>query len=97
MHSSLDMLNQNQAQGLIVSEALGDIGHSITELTSLNAQVALASEEQNQVTVDINQNLGNIYELVSQNVAGVTQAATASQELSQLAETQKQKLSFFQV
>ena len=97
MHSSLDMLNQNQAQGLIVSEALGDIGHSITELTSLNAQVALASEEQNQVTVDINQNLGNIYELVSQNVAGVTQAATASQELSQLAENQKQKLSFFQV
>ena len=91
------MLNQNQAQGLIVSEALGDIGHSITELTSLNAQVALASEEQNQVTVDINQNLGNIYELVSQNVAGVTQAATASQELSQLAEDQKQKLSFFQV
>ena len=97
MHSSLDMLNQNQAQGLIVSEALGEIGHSITELTSLNAQVALASEEQNQVTVDINQNLGNIYELVSQNVAGVTQAATASQELSQLAENQKQKLSFFQV
>ena len=97
MRSSLDMLTQNQAQGLIVSEALDDISHSITELTSLNAQVALASEEQNQVTVDINQNLGNIYELVSQNVAGVTQAATASQELSQLAENQKQKLSFFQV
>ena len=97
MRSSLNMLTQNQAQGLVVSEALGDISHSITELTSLNAQVALASEEQNQVTVDINQNLGNIYELVSQNVAGVTQAATASQELSQLAEDQKQKLSFFQV
>jgi methyl-accepting chemotaxis protein len=97
MRSSLDMLTQNQAQGLIVSEALDDISHSITELTSLNAQVALASEEQNQVTVDINQNLGNIYELVSQNVAGVTQAAKASQELSQLAENQKQKLSFFQV
>lgn len=97
MRSSLNMLTQNQAQGLVVSEALGDISHSITELTSLNAQVALASEEQNQVTVDINQNLGNMYELVSQNVAGVTQAATASQELSQLAEDQKQKLSFFQV
>ena len=97
MHSSLDMLAQNQAQGLIVSEALTDISQSITELTSLNAQVALASEEQNQVTIDINQNLGNIYKLVSQNVAGVTQAATASQELSQLAENQKQKLAFFKI
>ena len=40
MHSSLDMLAQNQAQGLIVSEALGDISHSITELTSLNAKLS---------------------------------------------------------
>ncbi|NVD08852.1 methyl-accepting chemotaxis protein [Vibrio sp. JPW-9-11-11] len=97
MTSSLSMLEQNQQQATQVSQALKDISDSISELTSLNAQVAVASEEQGQVTSDVNQNLGNIYELVSQNVTGITQAAAASQELSTLAENQKQQLGFFKV
>ncbi|UPQ90197.1 methyl-accepting chemotaxis protein [Vibrio sinaloensis] len=97
MASSLTLLEQNQQQAAQVSQALTDISHSISELTSLNAQVAVASEEQGQVTSDVNKNLGNIYELVSQNVTGITQAAAASQELSTLAENQKQQLGFFKV
>ncbi|MEL7292426.1 MAG: methyl-accepting chemotaxis protein [Pseudomonadota bacterium] len=97
MASSLTLLEQNQQQAAQVSQALNDISDSISELTSLNAQVAVASEEQGQVTSDVNKNLGNIYELVSQNVTGITQAAAASQELSALAENQKQQLGFFKV
>ncbi|WP_391091739.1 methyl-accepting chemotaxis protein [Vibrio sp. NH-UV-68] len=97
MTSSLEMLAQNQQQAAQVSEALNQISTSISELTSLNAQVAVASEEQGQVTSDINNNLGNIYQLVSQNVTGITQSAAASQELSTLAENQKQQLSFFKI
>lgn len=97
MNSSLEMLSQNQQQAAQVSEALSNISSSISELTTLNAQVAVASEEQGQVTSDINKNLGNIYELVSQNVTGITQSAAASQELSNLAENQKQQLGFFKV
>lgn len=97
MATSLEMLEQNQTQATQVSESLNNISNSISELTTLNAQVAVASEEQGQVTSDINQNLGNIYELVSQNVTGITQAAAASQELSNLAENQKQQLGFFKV
>lgn len=97
MNSSLEMLDQNQQQAAQVSEALNNISSSISELTSLNAQVAVASEEQGQVTADINQNLGNIHELVSQNVTGITQSAAASQELSNLAENQKQQLGFFKI
>lgn len=97
MTSSLEMLAQNQQQAAQVSEALNQISTSISELTSLNAQVAVASEEQGQVTSDINNNLGNIYQLVSQNVTGITQSAAASQELSTLAESQKQQLSFFKI
>ncbi|MFM2587937.1 methyl-accepting chemotaxis protein [Vibrio sp. TBV020] len=97
MTTSLEMLQQNQLQAVQVSESLNNISSSISELTSLNAQVAVASEEQGQVTSDINKNLGNIYELVSQNVTGITQSAAASQELSNLAENQKQQLGFFKV
>lgn len=97
MNSSLDMLTHNQQQAAQVSEALNNISHSISELTTINAQVAVASEEQGQVTADINNNLSNIYQLVSQNVTGITQSAAASQELSTLAENQKQQLGFFKV
>ncbi|KJY70181.1 chemotaxis protein [Vibrio coralliilyticus] len=97
MNSSLEMIEQNQTQAAKVSEALGHISASISELTSINAQVAVASEEQGQVTSDVNNNLSNIYELVSQNVTGITQAAAASHELSTLAEKQKQQLGFFKV
>ncbi|USD34904.1 MULTISPECIES: methyl-accepting chemotaxis protein [Vibrio] len=97
MNSSLEMISHNQLQAAKVSEALGHISTSISELTSINAQVAVASEEQGQVTSDVNSNLSNIYELVSQNVTGITQAAAASHELSTLAEKQKQQLGFFKV
>lgn len=97
MHASLQMLTSNQTLASDVSATLQEISHSIEELALINAQVATASEEQNQVTSDINSNLSNIYELVSQNVTGITQAAAASHELSSLAENQKQQLAYFKV
>lgn len=97
MNSSLQMLQENQSLSAQVSTALQTINQAIAELSALNTQVASASEEQNQVTSDINRNLGNIYELVSQNVTGITQSAAASQELSALAEQQKQQLDYFRV
>ncbi|MBD0786199.1 methyl-accepting chemotaxis protein [Vibrio sp. Y2-5] len=97
MNMSLKMIETNQALGDQVSEHLNSISHAISELNGINTQVAAASEEQNHVTSDINRNLATIYELVSQNVAGITQSAAASQELSALAEQQKEQLSYFRV
>ncbi|MGC9401714.1 methyl-accepting chemotaxis protein [Vibrio genomosp. F10 str. 9ZC157] len=97
MNSSLTMLENNQTLSGQVSAALTEICDSITKLSSINTQVTTASIEQGQVTADINVNLGNIYELVSQNVIGITQSAAASQELSQLAEKQRQQLGYFKV
>ncbi len=97
MNMSLKMIETNQALGEQVSEYLSDISQAISELSGINTQVAAASEEQNHVTADINRNLATIYELVSQNVAGITQSAAASQELSALAEQQKEQLSHFRV
>ncbi|WP_239641795.1 methyl-accepting chemotaxis protein, partial [Vibrio cholerae] len=96
-HSSLSLLEQNQSLAAKVSASLTEINHSISALGQINAQVATASEEQSQVTKDINRNLSNIYELVSQNVTGITQSAAASHELSDLAEQQHQQLQYFRV
>ncbi|HIH0450561.1 TPA: methyl-accepting chemotaxis protein [Vibrio cholerae] len=97
MHSSLSLLEQNQSLAAKVSASLTEINHSISALGQINAQVATTSEEQSQVTKDINRNLSNIYELVSQNVTGITQSAAASHELSDLAEQQHQQLQYFRV
>ncbi|ENM3859271.1 methyl-accepting chemotaxis protein [Vibrio cholerae] len=97
MHSSLSQLEQNQSLAAKVSASLTEINHSISALGQINAQVATASEEQSQVTKDINRNLSNIYELVSQNVTGITQSAAASHELFDLAEQQHQQLQHFRV
>ncbi|MFA0607715.1 methyl-accepting chemotaxis protein [Vibrio sp. 10N.222.49.B4] len=97
MSSSLSMLEHNQTLSGEVSSALSGIANSVTDITEINTQVAAAAEEQSQVTSDINRNISNIYSLVSQNVTGITQAAAASHELSNLAEQQKQQLGFFKV
>jgi len=97
MNTGLKMIEESQTLSGQVSEYLQQIGQAISELTDINTQVAAASEEQNQVTSDINRNLSTIYELVSQNVTGITQSAAASHELSTLAEQQKQQLSHFKI
>ncbi|WP_337246296.1 methyl-accepting chemotaxis protein [Vibrio toranzoniae] len=97
MNSSLSMLQRNQHLAGEVSSALSGIANSVTDMTEINTQVASAAEEQSQVTSDINRNISNIYSLVSQNVTGITQAAAASHELSNLAEQQKQQLDYFKV
>ncbi|MGY3572169.1 methyl-accepting chemotaxis protein [Vibrio paucivorans] len=97
MSSSLSMLQDNQLLASQVSDALNEINDTISQLTSINTQVAEASQEQSRVTSDINSNLSNMYELVSQNVTGITQSAAASQELSVLAEKQRQQLGYFTI
>ncbi len=97
MQSSLNTLMTNQELSVQVNDAIEGIAQSVDNMTGINTQVATAAEEQSQVTADINRNITNIYELVSQNVAGITQSAAASQELSQLAEEQRTQLSFFKI
>ena len=76
---------------------LGGITEAVNQINGANAQVATAAEEQSCVTADISRNITNIHEIVNQNVAGITQSAAASHELSQLAEQQRRQLAQFQL
>jgi methyl-accepting chemotaxis protein len=97
MQSSLEMLDRNQRFAHQANDALVGITESVIQISDMNTQVATAAEQQSQVTQDINRNVNNMSEIVNQNVAGISQSAAASHELSELAEKQKQQLSFFKL
>lgn len=95
MQTSLEMLHRNNELAQRANDALVGITESVSDINDSNTQVATAAEEQSQVTQDINRSVVNMSELVNQNVAGISQSASASSELSHLAEKQKSHLSFF--
>lgn len=97
MQVSLDMLSKNSELSSQANSALQGITESVISINEANTQVATAAEQQSQVTQDINRNVVNISELVNQNVSGICQSASASLELSKLAEKQKAQLSFFKL
>lgn len=97
MQTSLDMLSKTSELTAQANDALTGITESVVNINDANTQVATAAEQQSQVTQDINRNVVNMSELVNQNVAGICQSASASEELSRLAEKQKAQLAFFRL
>ncbi|SKA72889.1 Methyl-accepting chemotaxis protein (MCP) signalling domain-containing protein [Enterovibrio nigricans DSM 22720] len=97
MGTCMDVLSRTQELSSQANEALTGITQSVAQITDMNTLVATAAEQQSAVTLDINRNISNVSEIISQNVAGISQSAQASQELSQLAESQKQELGFFRL
>ncbi|HHQ4572059.1 TPA: methyl-accepting chemotaxis protein [Aeromonas veronii] len=97
VQETLEILSHNQRLSAQVQDLLSGITGAVRQINDANAQVATAAEEQSCVTADINRNITNIHEIVSQSSAGISQSATASNELSQLAEQQRKQLSRFQL
>ncbi|AOW84873.1 methyl-accepting chemotaxis protein [Vibrio mimicus] len=97
MQTSLEMLAQNKELTAKANDALIGITESVSDINDSNAQVATAAEQQSHVTQDINRNVSNMSTLVHQNVTGISQSASASNELSRLAEKQKAQLAFFKL
>ena len=97
VQETLEILGHNQRLSAEVQDLLGGITEAVNQINGANAQVATAAEEQSCVTADISRNITNIHEIVNQNVAGISQSAAASHELSQLAEQQRKQLAQFQL
>ncbi|TNH86138.1 methyl-accepting chemotaxis protein [Aeromonas sobria] len=97
VQETLEILSHNQRLSAQVQDLLSGITGAVRQINDANAQVATAAEEQSCVTADINRNITNIHEIVSQSSAGISQSASASNELSQLAEQQRKQLSQFQL
>lgn len=66
-------------------DALNEITNSVATITSMNIQIATASEEQSAVAEEINQNVVNISHVADENADASNQLSTSSQDLAQLA------------
>ncbi|AQT92650.1 methyl-accepting chemotaxis protein [Pseudomonas azotoformans] len=66
-------------------DALEQITDAISQINERNLVIASASEEQAQVSREVDRNLVNIRDLATQSAAGANQTSAASHELSRLA------------
>ena len=97
MKTSLIMLDKNNELANNANGTLNGIADAIQYITNANTQVSYASEEQSQLTKNIQDNLLNISEIVNKNAIGISQSANVASELLQLSEQQKMHLSFFKI
>ncbi|WP_226478422.1 methyl-accepting chemotaxis protein [Pseudomonas sp. MWU16-30323] len=86
---SMQQSNQRTQSTLEMARAAGVALEQITQSISLinerNLVIASASEEQAQVSREVDRNLMNIRDLATQSAAGANQTSAASHELSRLA------------
>ncbi|MBY8948215.1 methyl-accepting chemotaxis protein [Pseudomonas sp. SH10-3B] len=86
---SMQQSNQRTQATLEMARAAGVALEQITQSISLinerNLVIASASEEQAQVSREVDRNLVNIRDLATQSAAGANQTSAASHELSRLA------------
>ncbi|WP_432451870.1 MULTISPECIES: methyl-accepting chemotaxis protein [unclassified Agarivorans] len=78
-----------------IKASFEDISTAVTSILDINSLVAESSQQQFMVTEDISKITTQAFDSVNQNVAAVSQTLQASEELAQLAESQKKELSFF--
>ncbi|MGF1760130.1 methyl-accepting chemotaxis protein [Photobacterium sagamiensis] len=95
MIQSLNKLTSNREIMVEANDAIHSITVAVTSISDINAQVATAAEQQSSVTEHINSSVASILDLVNQNVTGINQSVSTANELSNLAEQQKEQLSFF--
>lgn len=86
---AMQLSNEQARSTLAVAQAAGEaleqIAVAIATISERNMVVASASEEQAQVSREVDRNLINIRDLSMQTSAGANQTSVASQELAQLA------------
>ncbi|MFU2327937.1 methyl-accepting chemotaxis protein [Pseudomonas sp. NFX98] len=87
--ASMQQSNQRTQNTLELARAAGvaleQITQSIHLINERNLVIASASEEQAQVSREVDRNLVNIRDLATQSAAGANQTSTATHELSRLA------------
>ena len=87
--SSMQPSNQRTQSTLEMARAAGvaleQITQSIHLINERNLVIASASEEQAQVSREVDRNLVNIRDLATQSAAGANQTSAATQDLSRLA------------
>lgn len=97
MQSNLTLAEESVKHKEQLRSAFSSITDSVSLISDMNTQVALASDEQSGVTQEISENVSQTFDLVNKNVSGIEESKVASDDLSNLAVKQKELLSFFKL
>ena len=95
MRNSCELVSQTVTQTRSAQNALTRISEQVGAINHMNAQIASASVQQSSVADDVAQNINRIHGSTVQSATGSLQVATASMELSQLADRLTAKVAFF--
>ncbi|MDH5392029.1 MAG: methyl-accepting chemotaxis protein [Gammaproteobacteria bacterium] len=82
-------------QASTAGQALNEITNSVATISSMNIQIATASEEQSAVAEEINQNVVSISHVAESNAQASDQLAVSSQDLAELAAELQELVSQF--
>lgn len=97
MERNVELIRESVKAANSIDSSFADISRAVESISELNAMVATASHEQHSVIEDVSRNTTHAYDLVQQNVAAANQTLQAANELSKMAETQKNELEYFKV
>ncbi|MFK3907560.1 methyl-accepting chemotaxis protein [Pseudomonas monteilii] len=97
MRNSCELADSTVTQTRDAQQALARISQEVGALNAMNAQIASAAVQQSAVAEDVAQNLNCIHGSTVQSASGSLQVASASQELTELADRLTEKVAMFKV
>lgn len=97
MNQNMHLVQESVAVNEQVLRVFEDISLAVESISEINASVAIASKKQITVTESTSTNANHTFDLVKQNVSFIEQSLQAANELANLAASQKEELSYFQV
>lgn len=86
MEKSCEQAHKGVRQAQETMQMLETVIKAVTDMSSMNIQIAQASEEQRAVTEDIGRNVIHISDLSTETSAGTQQTTAAANQLHQLAD-----------
>ncbi len=95
MRNSCELASRTVEQTRNAQGALAKISQEVGAINHMNAQIASASMQQSAVAEEVAVNINRIHGLTVQSASGSQQVATASRELTELADRLTQRVAFF--
>ena len=97
MRSSCELAESTVGQTRNAQQALARISQEVGALNEMNTQIASAAVQQSAVAEEVAQNLNRIHGSTVESANGSLQVASASRELTGLAERLAEKVAMFKV
>ncbi|WP_000205071.1 methyl-accepting chemotaxis protein [Vibrio sp. RC586] len=92
IEQGVDSATKAVEKSRLAGTALSQISANVDRISTMNTQIAAASEEQSAVTEEINKNISAISEISNQTAVGAQQSSEATLELARLAEDMQEEI-----